>query len=156
MNQTPSTTAFDVTLADGSRERIDGPLRGATSPAPAAVRWRSFAHDGITRAGLRYAPAASARRHDDERFDQNVPATTRGSCPSQKSNVTVFSTRFTLSLLTSRAIFLNVNVPLSSGRSSVTMNRPTTPTSCLAGSVRDMMSVFGGTLSGCTGQSCRA
>jgi hypothetical protein len=23
MNQTPSTTAFDVTLADGSRERID-------------------------------------------------------------------------------------------------------------------------------------
>jgi hypothetical protein len=82
MNQTPSTTAFDVTLADGSRERIDaekvfvaesthdqrspgmrhhsdpsssamspGPLRGATSPAPAAVRWRSFAHDGITRAG---------------------------------------------------------------------------------------------------------
>jgi hypothetical protein len=82
MNRTPSTTAFDVTLADGSRERIDaenvfvadashdqrspgmrhhsdpsssamspGPLRGATSPAPAAVKWRSFAYDGITRAG---------------------------------------------------------------------------------------------------------
>ena len=84
MNQTPSTTAFDVTLADGSRERIDGPLRGATSPAPVAVRWRSFAHDGITRAGLRYAPAASARRHDDERFDQNVPCDDEGFVPVPK------------------------------------------------------------------------
>jgi hypothetical protein len=32
MNQTPSTTVFDVTLADGSRERIDA--EKVSSPTP--------------------------------------------------------------------------------------------------------------------------
>jgi hypothetical protein len=48
------------------------------------VRWGSSAYDSITRVRLRYASAASVRRHDDERFDQNVPCDDEGFAPVPK------------------------------------------------------------------------